>query len=104
MKTSAILTIAASGLLFVAGCKSKSSSSTTDSSVVSTTKTDSIKTDTSAQKSIKPTGPAPAWAPDIKPEMQAVIEKLGSYGDKPIPQLTAVQARKNHTPTDAVMA
>jgi acetyl esterase len=35
--------------------------------------------------------------------MQAVIEKLASYGDKPIPKLTAVEARKNHTPTDAVM-
>ncbi|MDQ8054045.1 MAG: alpha/beta hydrolase [Pedobacter sp.] len=60
--------------------------------------------DTSAnQKSVKPTGPAPDWAPGIKPEMQAVIEKLASYGDRPIPTLTAAEARKNHTPTDAVM-
>lgn len=36
--------------------------------------------------------------------MQAVIEKLASYGDKPIETLSAVDARKNHTPTDAVMA
>jgi acetyl esterase/lipase len=40
----------------------------------------------------------------MKPEMQAVIEKLGSYNDKPVPELTPVEARKNHTPTDAVMA
>jgi len=68
--------------------------------------TDSLATsmDTAmTEKSIKPTGEAPAWAPDIKPEMQAVIEKLASYGDTPIPKLTAQEARKNHTPTDAVM-
>ena len=52
---------------------------------------------------IKPTGPAPSWAPTIKPEMQAVMEKLQSYGDKPVETLTASEARKNHTPTDAVM-
>lgn len=54
-------------------------------------------------KDIKPAGSAPAWAQDIKPQMLAVIEKLQSYGDKPIPELTAEEARKNHTPTDAVM-
>jgi len=59
--------------------------------------------DTIAESSIKPDSAAPAWAPDIKPEMQAVIEKLASYKDTPIPKLTAQQARKNHTPTDAVM-
>ncbi|GGI25874.1 esterase [Pedobacter mendelii] len=35
--------------------------------------------------------------------MQAVIEKLISYGDKPLETLSAADARKNHTPTDAVM-
>ncbi|RZK81242.1 MAG: alpha/beta hydrolase [Pedobacter sp.] len=54
-------------------------------------------------KGIKPTGAKPAWAPNIKPEMQAVMEKLASYKDRPIPELTAAEARKNHTPTDAVM-
>lgn len=56
-----------------------------------------------AIREIKPSGPAPEWAPDMKPEMQAVIEKLASYQDKPIPELTAQQARMNHTPTNAVM-
>jgi acetyl esterase len=97
MKTN-ILTIAAGGLLLMSACQGKTSTTVTDSTVV----IDSTKTDTAA-KAIKPVGPAPAWAPDIKPEMQAVIEKLASYGDKPIPQLTAVEARKNHTPTNAVM-
>lgn len=69
-------------------------------------KVDSLNTEkdtTAALKSIKPTGEAPAWAPEMKPEMQAVIEKLMSYKDTPIPKLTAQEARKNHTPTDAVM-
>jgi len=53
--------------------------------------------------SVKPTGPKPEWAPSIKPEMQAVIEKLISYKDRPISEITPQEARKNHTPTDAVM-
>jgi acetyl esterase len=63
----------------------------------------SATTDTSSAKTLTPKGPKPAWAPDIKPEMAVVIEKLASYGDKPTETLTAVEARKNHTPTDAVM-
>ncbi|UKT63032.1 alpha/beta hydrolase [Pedobacter mucosus] len=53
---------------------------------------------------IIPKGAKPSWGPDITPEMQVVIEKLASFNDTPIPQLTAVQARKNHTATDAVVA
>ncbi|MBC6109469.1 alpha/beta hydrolase [Pedobacter fastidiosus] len=68
-----------------------------------TTTTDSTITDSTKVTSLKPAGPAPEWGKTIKPEMQAVIEKLTSYGDKPIETLSAVDARKNHTPTDAVM-
>lgn len=50
-----------------------------------------------------PSGTPPSWAPGMKPEMLAVIEKLASYRDKPIETLTAAEARKNHTPADAVM-
>jgi acetyl esterase len=53
--------------------------------------------------SLKPSGATPEWGKTIKPEMQAVMEKLASYGDKPIETLTPEEARKNHTPTDAVM-
>lgn len=67
------------------------------------TTTDSTVTDSTKVTGIKPMGPAPEWGKTIKPEMQAVIEKLASYGDKPIESLSAVEARKNHTPTDAVM-
>lgn len=53
---------------------------------------------------VKPTQPKPEWGPTIDPAMQAVIDKLASYNAKPIPQLTAKEARKNPTPTDAVKA
>lgn len=59
--------------------------------------------DSTNVSSLKPTGGAPGWGKTIKPEMQAVMEKLASYGDKPIETLTPEEARKNHTPTDAVM-
>jgi acetyl esterase len=101
MKTKLILSIAAGGIILMSACKSKTANTTTDSTV--STKTDtSVKTDTGVA-AIKPAGPAPSWASDIKPQMQAVIEQLDSYGDKPIATLSAADARKNHTPTDAVM-
>ncbi|RAJ19973.1 alpha/beta hydrolase [Pedobacter cryoconitis] len=68
-----------------------------------TTTTDSTVMDSTKVTAVKPMGPAPEWGKTIKPEMQAVIEKLTSYGDKHIESLTATEARKNHTPTDAVM-
>ncbi|MCX2491890.1 alpha/beta hydrolase [Pedobacter sp. PF22-3] len=68
-----------------------------------TTATDSSMTDSTQLASLKPAGPAPEWGKTIEPEMQVVIEKLSSYGDKPIETLSAADARKNHTPTDAVM-
>jgi acetyl esterase len=65
--------------------------------------TDSTITDSTATAGLKPAGPAPEWGKTIKPEMQTVIEKLSSYGDKPLETLSAIDARKKHTPTDAVM-
>lgn len=79
----------------IASCTNNTKSDTSDS-----TKVDSVDV---GANSLKPAGPPPEWAPGIKPEMQAVIEKLASYGDKPIENLTATEARKNHTPSDAVM-
>ncbi len=43
---------------------------------------------------VKPTGPKPAWGPNIGPEMQAVVEQLMSFKPKPLPTLTAAEARK----------
>ena len=91
-------------MIAAVACKGKSGGGTTTYSTT-TTKTDTtIKTDTAKKTmaDVKPKGPAPAWAPDMKPQMQAVIEKLASYGDKPIETLTPAEARKNHTPADAV--
>ena len=105
LKNAALLGITATAL-FTASCKSTTKTSTTDSTVVTTDSTvkDTAGAMTGLMDSIKPKGPKPAWAPsDLKPQMGAVLEKLASYGDKPIPTLTAVEARKNHTPTDAVM-
>ncbi|UEG51729.1 alpha/beta hydrolase [Mucilaginibacter daejeonensis] len=86
-------------------CSNPSGSTTTTDSTSTTTKTTDtlVKTGAGTPDSVKPKGPKPMWAPEIEPQMQAVLEKLASYNDKPIPQLTAVEARKNHTPTDAVM-
>ncbi|MCZ4222651.1 alpha/beta hydrolase fold domain-containing protein [Pedobacter rhodius] len=74
-----------------------------NSGTKTTTDNDSSTTDSTATAALKPAGPAPEWGKTIKPEMQTVIEKLVSYGDKPLETLSAVDARKNHTPTDAVM-
>jgi acetyl esterase len=51
---------------------------------------------------VKPTGSAPAWGPNIKPEMLAVIEQLQSFNPKPFPELTPAQARKQPGATEAV--
>ncbi|MCX2574195.1 alpha/beta hydrolase [Pedobacter sandarakinus] len=77
------------------------SACTNDSKTANTS--DSTMMDTTTVSTLKPAGPPPEWGQSIKPEMQAVIEKLASYGDKPIETLSATEARKNHTPTDAVM-
>ncbi|MBC6699890.1 alpha/beta hydrolase [Hymenobacter puniceus] len=100
-------TFAASLLLAGLGLTSCNSTQTTDSATTTAT-SDSTMTaaaDTAGAGSmaVTPTGPAPAWATGIKPEMQAVIETLGTLGGKPIETLTAQEARQQPTPTDAVM-
>ena len=67
-----------------------------DSSAV-TAKTDGA----GATGAVKPTGPKPVWGPNLKPEMQAVIEQLMSFKNKPLSELTAAQARKQPTAADA---
>ena len=79
------------------------SDNTKSSDTVSTESNDSSVAETTVKK-LEPAGPAPAWGPSIKPEMAVVIEKLVSLGGKPIEALSAAEARKQPTPTDAVMA
>ena len=89
---------------FVAGCIIITFASCNSNPTSTTTSTKDSTTTENKQVTLKPTMPAPDWAPSIKPEMQVVIEKLISLGGKPIETLTAQEARMQPTPTDAVMA
>ena len=100
---------ALAGGLLLSSCdsKPKATETTTTATVVpdanapaTTTKADSAG-GTAGQ--VKPMGPKPAWGPNLKPEMQAVIEQLMSFKNKPLPELTAAQARKQPSPADAAM-
>ncbi|CAN5371997.1 N/A [soil metagenome] len=53
-------------------------------------------------RKVQPAGRKPDWAPTIRPEMQAVIEKLVSYNAAPLETLSPQMARQNPTPADAV--
>lgn len=53
---------------------------------------------------VQPEGSNPAWAPDIDPQMLAVIEQLMAFEAPPYTELTAAQAREVPSATDAVMA
>lgn len=97
MKNNLLLNFGVAAMLSLAACQSNDNANGTDTAGV-----DTNVNDTTAQM-LTPAGPEPNWAPGIKPEMLVVMEKLATYGDKPIPELTTAEARKNHTPTDAVM-
>jgi acetyl esterase len=88
--------------IFTIGCNSNDGKNDNDhdSTVVAS---DSGSSTSIGNAGLKPAGPKPAWAPAIDDEMLVVMEKLQSYGDKPIETLTPQEARKQHTPTDAVM-
>ena len=88
----------------VAGCIIMTFASCNSNSSTSSTSTKDSMTTENTQIILKPTMPAPDWAPGIKPEMQVVIEKLMSLGGKPLETLTGAEARMQPTPTDAVMA
>ncbi|MEO6636910.1 MAG: alpha/beta hydrolase fold domain-containing protein, partial [Ginsengibacter sp.] len=91
------------GIQLLASCNESSTSTDTQSTDSSTIASTNMSSDSStATMNIQPAGPKPSWAPNIKPEMQAVIEKLVSYGDSPLVKLSAVDARKQHAPADAV--
>ena len=96
------------GGLLLSSCNSQPTATETDktATVVSeatNTASDSAAVTASAAGAVKPTGAKPAWGPKLAPEMQAVIEQLMSFNNKPLPSLTAVQARKQPSPADAAM-
>ena len=91
----------ATGLSLVSCNQTSKQQAATDTT--STMAGDSASAMTGNPDDLKPTGQKPAWAPSVTPQMQVVLEKLTSYQAKPIPQLTAKEARMNPTPTTAVM-
>jgi len=88
---------------FVTGCIIITFASCNSNPTTTSTSTKDSMTTENKQITLKPTMHAPDWGPSIKPEMQVVIEKLISLGGKPIETLTAVEARMQPTPKDAVM-
>lgn len=96
----------ASLLTFIISCNNSSTSSDVSKDSTLTTSSDNpraMNSDTVMQsKSLQPKGLKPAWAIDMTPAMQTVIEKLASYGDSPIVKLSAPDARRTHSPADAV--
>ncbi|MFC7669255.1 alpha/beta hydrolase [Hymenobacter humi] len=103
---------ALAGGLLLGGCNSQPTATETDKTTTvesgeTNAASDSAATTANAAgttaSAVKPTGPKPAWGPNLKPEMQAVIEQFMSFKNKPLPQLTAVQARKQPSAADAAM-
>ena len=84
--------------IFIQACNNESQTTTenTDSATI----TDNNKTNT---MDLEPKGPKPGWAPNIDDAMLVVIEKLQSYGTPPLETMTATEARKQPTPTTAVI-
>lgn len=62
-----------------------------------------LDTNTNKKPDLEPKGEKPTWAPNIDDEMAVVIEKLQSYGAPALETLSAKEARKQPTPTTAVM-
>ena len=104
---------ALAGSLLLSGCNSQPTATEADKTATVVSEDTNAASDsaatvvnadgTAAAGSVKPTGPKPAWGPNLKPEMQAVIEQLMSFKNKPLPELTAAQARKQPSPADAAM-
>jgi acetyl esterase len=83
-------------VVLMAACNNSDNSATPEAA---TPATDTTK----AVSSLYPKGPKPDWGPSISSEMLAVLEKLKSYNAPALETLSAEQARKNPTPTTAVM-
>jgi len=79
-------------------------STTTSSDSTNVENSDGRMNDTSlSMAKLEPKGPDPDWGKSIKDEMLVVMEKLQSYGAPPLETLTPQEARKQPTPTTAVM-
>jgi acetyl esterase/lipase len=96
-KVKRVLLVASTPLLLFSCADNPESTSSNDSTI-----TNNIDTTTVMNK-LEPKGPIPDWAPTITKEMLVVMEKLQSYGAPPLESLTPKEARKQPTPTTAVM-
>ena len=101
---------ALAGGLLLGGCNSQPTATETDKTATVVSGETNAASDSAAVTAnadgtgtAKPTGAKPAWGPNLAPEMQAVIEQLMSFKNKPLPELTAAQARKQPSPADAAM-
>jgi acetyl esterase len=95
----------ATAALLLAGCNSTPTSSTGDTATPPDSAATAMNSAGPAGRAVRPTGAAPAWAPNIAPEMLAVIEKLDSLsGPKPPYELTPAQVRKGPSFKDALVA
>ncbi|CAN5717921.1 N/A [soil metagenome] len=102
MKKSLLAAAVAAGLL-LQSCTSNTTQSTSNADSNLTQNDSTMNEVKMTIPDLKPAGEKPVWAKDIDDNMQVVMEKLGSYGDKPTESITAQAARKQHSPTDAVM-
>ncbi|WP_223827607.1 alpha/beta hydrolase [Hymenobacter armeniacus] len=105
---SKLLTAALASSLLLSSCNSKTTETeTTTAAGTSADSTGATAPDSAATAgtpgAVKPTMAKPAWGPNLKPEMQAVIEQFMSFKNKPLPELTAAQARKQPSAADAAM-
>ncbi|MCC2548498.1 alpha/beta hydrolase [Hymenobacter sp. BT175] len=106
-----LLAPALAGGLLLSSCDSKPKATETDQTATVISEETNAASDSAATTAtassgngnVQPTGAKPGWGPNLKPEMQAVIEQLMSFKNKPLPELTAVQARKQPSPADAAM-
>ncbi len=89
------------GTLLLQSCENTEKKTT----ILNEDSTDVAILDTNSNKKphLKPKGEKPTWAPNIDDEMAVVIEKLQSYGAPALETLSAKEARKQPTPTTAVM-
>ncbi|MGK2862964.1 MAG: alpha/beta hydrolase [Chitinophagaceae bacterium] len=92
-----LVTVIAFSILLQA-CNNESQTTTENSDSATMNDNSKIKT-----MELIPQKSKPDWAPSIDDEMAVVIEKLESYETPPLESMTAQEARKQPTPTTAVM-
>jgi acetyl esterase len=100
--------VAALALLAACSNSQTTETSTTATAPDSTATAAKPATDSSAAgqpMAVKPSGPKPAWGPNLHPEMQTIIDQLTAMsGPTPMAKLPVPEARKAPSATDATMA